>query len=373
MPSARLRDLKPSAIRLISDAAPPDAIPFGLGQPTWDMPAPAREALRSVSGPCPYGPNVGRVDLRDEIARFHGVPGRDHVLVTLGTQGALYCLFTAWLDAGDQVLMPTPGFVAYPALARLAGAEIVEYPLATGDRFRLDPVAFAAALERAPRAKLAILNLPSNPTGAAGSREALAAVAAACERRGVLLVSDEVYRDLYYQQRPPSLFDVTDRGAVLYSVSKGFGAPGLRVGWIAASPDILRPIATVHGYAATAASHPAQGAALALLQQREQVLAQAREEVGRRFAALHSALSEHLGMDASPPDGSFYYWLPLPEHAFADPLAFCIRLRDEGRVVLVPGLAFGELGRRHARLSFAASEQQIAEGVRRLAPYWQPR
>ncbi len=372
-PAKRLADLAPSAIRMISDPAGPDVIPLGLGQPTWDLPEPARAALASLQGPCPYGPNAGRVDLRATIASFHGVPGPDHVLVTLGTQGALYCLFTAWLDEGDEVLLPDPGFVAYPALARMTGARIVTYALAANDRFRLDPAAFRAALDRAPRAKLAVLNLPGNPTGGAATVAALREVADACERRDVLVVSDEVYRDLYYDARPASLLDVTDRGAVLSSVSKAFGAPGLRVGWVAAKPDVLKPAATVNGYAATAASYPAQGAALALLENRERVLEEARREVGTRFAALASALHTHLGVESVAPDGSFYYWLPLPEPAYDDPFAFCVRLRDEGGVVLIPGLAFGEGGRRHARLSFAASPAQLEEGVRRFAPFWNHR
>jgi aspartate/methionine/tyrosine aminotransferase len=249
-------------------------------------------------------------------------------------------------------------------------AECVPYALAERDRFRLDAAAFRVALAGAPRARMAVLNSPSNPTGGGGSRDAMRAIADACRERGVLPVSDEVYRDLHFGTRPASLFDVTSQGVVLSSVSKAFAAPGLRVGWAAGPPELLEPAAVVNGYSATAASHPCQGAALALLQQRDSVLPASRAEAAKRFAALKDALHRRLGLDVEPPDGTFYCWLPLPEHAFDDPVAFCVRVRDEGKVVLVPGLAFGERGRRFARLSFAASPEQLVEGVRRFAPYF---
>lgn len=366
----RIQGMKPSAIRLISDPAGPDAIPLGLGEPTWDMPEVAREALAQSFGKCPYGPNIGRVDLREEAARYLEVAGPEHVGVTIGTQGALYCLLTAFLDEGDELLVPDPGFVAYAAIARMSGGRVVPYRLAEDDRFRLDADLFCEALDGAKAATVAILNVPSNPTGGAASLETLRKIAAACDARDVLLISDEVYRELYFGERPPSLRDVTSEGVVVTSVSKAFGAPGLRVGFVAGPADVVKKAATVNAYAATAAVYPAQAAALALLRARDLVLPMSREHVRRRFSALQAALKEHLDQDVSPPDGSFYLWLPLPESAYADPFAFCVRLRDEGRVVLVPGDAFGPRGARHARLSFAASEAQLREGVRRLAPYF---
>jgi len=369
-PARRIDGLKPSAIRLISDPAGPDAIPLGLGEPTWDMPREGRDALASRAGPCPYGLNAGRIDIREEAARYLDVPSADHVVVTIGTQGALYCLFAAFLDEGDDILVPDPGFVAYAAIAKMNGGRIVPYALAEHDRFRLDAGLFCEALAGAPNAKIAVLNVPSNPTGGAASKETLRRIAEACAARGVLLISDEVYRELYFGERPASLRDVTEDGVVVTSTSKSFGAPGLRVGLAAGPPEVVKRAATVTAYSATAAAYPSQEAALALLRARDQILPAAREHVSRRFEVLQSALKEHLGQDVNPPDGSFYFWLPLPESAYADPFGFCVKLRDEGRVVLVPGDAFGPGGGRHARLSFAASEDQLREGVRRLAPYF---
>jgi aspartate/methionine/tyrosine aminotransferase len=367
-PAARLSLLKPSPIRAITDGTPPGAIPLGLGEPTWDLPEVGRKALQRNPGPCPYVPHVGLLDLRKAVAAFHGAHV-DEVLITTGSQGALFSLFQAWVEPGTKVLVPDPGFVAYPALALMAGAEAVTYPLSK-DRFRLDADALIRTLDATPDVSVVVLNLPSNPTGGGGSLEALKRVADACIARGVLLISDEVYRDLHFGTRCPSLRDVTDRGVVTSSVSKGWGAPGLRVGWAVGDPVWLLPARTVHGCAVTGTATPAQWAALALIERSDTVLAEARAAVGERWQALAAALREELGQVVTPPDGTFYHFMALPEAAHADPVAFCLKLRDEAKVVLIPGLAFGEGGRGHARLSFAATPEQLREGVRRLAPYW---
>jgi aspartate/methionine/tyrosine aminotransferase len=266
--------------------------------------------------------------------------------------------------------VPDPGFAAYPALARLAGAEPVTYALNAIDRFRLDAKAFLAALEAGPRIKAAVINFPCNPTGGGASLEDLKAVSLACQQRGILLLSDEVYRDLYFGFRPPSLRDVGSYGVVLSSMSKGWAAPGLRVGWAVGDPAWLGPASTIHAFAVTAASSTTQRAALALLEASDEVLPQGRKEISARWQALASAWEAHFDAEISPPDGTFYHWILLPSSAHLDPFAFCLRLRDEGKVVLVPGSAFGEAGRNFARLSFAASPEQLAEGVRRMAPFW---
>ena len=366
-PAARLAHLKPSPIRALSEGARPEAVPMGLGEPGWALPEPARLALARQTGPCAYGPNAGLPALQEAIAAFHHtVPAR--TLVACGSQGALFALFQAWLEPGDAVLVPDPGFLAYPALARLAGAEPVSYALGTG--FQLDAQAFRDALDRTPAAKVAVVNHPGNPTGAGASAQALQAVAEACAARGVLLLSDEVYRELCLGPRVPSLHELTDTGIVLGSVSKAWGAPGLRVGWALGAPELLAPARLVHAYMVTAPARPAQEAALALLAASGTVLAEARGHLKLRWEAFSEAFLAGFGQSPEVAAGGFYHWLPCPPWALADPMAFCLRLRDEGGVVVVPGSAFGEAGRGFVRLSYAGDPAQIREGVRRLAPFW---
>lgn len=368
-PAPRIGSIGLSPIRLFTQGAPADAIPMGLGEPTWDLPEPARRALARTSGPCDYGPNAGLLELRQALATWYGAD-LEEVLVTSGSEGALFSLLMAWLGPGDEVLIPDPGFTAYPFLARIAQAEAVPYPLSSAQRFRLDAQAFLACLEAHPRAKAAILNHPGNPTGGGAALEDLKTIAQACQARGLLLISDEVYRELHFGVRPPSLRDAGSYGVVLSSMSKGWAAPGLRVGWAVGDPRWLAPARSIHAFAVTAAAAPCQRAALALLEASDEVLPQGRREIALRWEALASVWKEQFSEVLTPPAGAFYHWLALPSQP--DPMAFCLRLRDEAKVVLTPGSAFGAAGRNHARLSFAAHPEQIREGVRRIAGYWEP-
>jgi len=363
--ASRLSRLRPSPIRALSEGAPADAVPMGLGEPGWDLPAPAREALARTQGPCAYGPNAGLPGLQEAVAAFHGTRA-DEVLLTTGSQGALFALIQAYAEPGDAVLVPDPGFLAYPALARVAGAEPVPYALGPG--FRLDAGRFREALDRTPQAQVAILNHPGNPTGAGASREDLAEIAEACARRGVLLISDEVYRELRLGEPVPSLREVTADGLVLGSVSKAWGAPGLRVGWALGDPALLAPARLVHAYMVTAPARPSQLAAQALLEASDQVLAEARVHLSLRWEAFRSAFQDHFGRTPELASGGFYHWLEMPPGV--DPMVFCLKLRDEGRVVVVPGMAFGDRGANHVRLSYAGDPGRIREGVARLAPFW---
>lgn len=371
-PATRAAGLRPSPVRMMMEGAPEDASPLGLGEPSWDLPEPARRALeRSGDGVCGYGPNNGLPELRAAIARrYRAEP--DDVLVTAGSQAALFALYHAYLGPGDEALIPDPHFPAYSALAQLAGAGVATYPLSADDAWRPDADRFIAALAARPKAKIAVVGSPANPTGAAVEAGTLRRMAEACAERGVLLVSDEVYRELDLGAPIPGLRDVATTGVVVSSVSKAWGAPGLRVGWISGDAALLAPVRTLHSFMCTSASVPSQRAALALLADSAAVTALAREEVAARWDALAETAREAWGAELRRPDGAFYWWTPLPAHAGSDDLAFALRLRDEAHVVTTPGFAFGAGGRGHLRISFAARPERVAEGVRRLARLWVP-
>ncbi|QFG69791.1 pyridoxal phosphate-dependent aminotransferase [Ornithinimicrobium pratense] len=409
-PASRVTGQRLSPIRRMAVGAPPGTINLALGEPGWPLPDVARQALADVGqgdGPLPYGPNTSRPDLVEAIADYHsrtsqtvhpvhrtltaqntpqGSTGHatvsvDQIMVTSGSQAALFALFQAHVEPGSTVLVPDPGFVSYPSLARLCDAEPVGYPLAPGGH--LDAEALVETLLAHPRASMVVLCHPANPTGGMASAADLTAVAETCAARGVLLVSDEVYRELWVDEPPPSLHDVAaiDTGVVLGSMSKAFGAPGLRLGWAVGGAQTLAPARIVHNAMTTAPAQPSQAAALALLKAADEVLADSRGHVRRRWGIAEQvapALTTRARSAPSSARAGIYLWVPVPRGARDaagtdgdDPtLAFALRLRDEGGVTTVPGSAFGPRGAGHLRVSLGGPLDDLEEGLRRLAPWW---
>lgn len=368
--ATRVTSLSPSLIRAMSVGAPPAAIDLGLGVPGWALPEPARRALAECAGrdePLGYGPNGGLPELISAIGDYHQVPeAPDQVMVTAGSQAALTALFLAHVSPGQLVLVPDPGFPAYATLARLAGALPVPYRL--GPHGQLDAAAFTQALDTGDVA-LAVINHPGNPTGGGASPEALAAVASASRAAGAVLVSDEVYREVYLGRRPATLRDVTDSGVVLSSVSKGWAAPGLRVGWAVGDPALLQPARLVHNAMTTSAARPSQLAAAALLRHSDQVLQQTRRELIQRWSIAQTGPA--AVRPVTTPAGGFYAWIPVPPWAAHDTTAFCLRVRDEGQVIVVPGTAFGAAGEGFVRVSCGGDPSLLAQGLARMAPFWE--
>lgn len=365
----RVAALRPSPIRAVSAGAPPGAISLALGEPGWPLPAVARDALSAWAADartCGYGPNEGLPELVDALSTRCAVPP-DQLMVTAGSQAALYAVFTAHAEAGSRVLVPDPGFPAYRTLATLAGASATAYPLGAGGA--LDPQPVTDLLAAHDDVSLVVLGHPGNPTGGPASTEALALVAAACERAGVVLVSDEVYRELHLGTPQPSARHVSERALVVESVSKGWAAPGLRVGWATGPAELLAPARLVHNAMNTAPARPAQVAAAALVRASAEVLAQSRRQVAQRWALVEQG--RPTLRPAAAATAGFYLWLALPPWARGGAEAFVLRLRDEGGVVVVPGSAFGPGGREHVRVSLGGPLTELEQGLARLAPWWE--
>ena len=376
-----MRGLDTSLIRSFALDAPSANISLALGEPGWPLPLVARLALGDWAhrpGSCTYGPNAGLPELQAAVADRAGCR-TDEVMLTAGSQAALYAVMTAHLDPGDVVAVPDPGFPAYRTVARLAGATAVAYPM--GSAGTLDPAALAATLEQCgtgPGAvRMVVLNHPGNPTGAGASRAALEQVAELCERHaGLLLVSDEVYRELYLERPQPSLREVTHEGIVTESVSKAWSAPGLRVGWALGPPGLLSPARLVHNAMNTAPARPSQVAATALLRASDDVLPAARAELRARWQTVRDQGPAWLS-SLGTPEGGFYLWAPVPAAAGASVgasgsgQAWARDLRDRGGVTVVPGSAFGPAGDGHVRLSVGGPLDELAEGLRRIAAFSQ--
>lgn len=373
-----------SPIRAIRALKHPAAIDLGIGEPLECWPAGfsdevARVAAAAIGrGGVPYLPHVGHGGLRKHLQERYLT---EHVLITNGAQGALAAAILAMTHKGDRVIVPDPGFVAYPHLIRWAGGEPVPVDARASAR-GLDLHQLEHELRFGARGL--VLGQPSNPSGVALASEDLARAMELLAQYGAWLVADVVYAELpmLWEAIPvPVLGEpahparrAQDRAgvrvppgmdvAIVSSTAKAWCAPGLRVGWLASSKAEWAERATrVHSLFNTHASSLGQEVALYLLENlsTSQIAAVLRRRGEQALEALRPVMPE---LALAP--GSFYLWIPLP--AGRDDAEFVKQqaVRADG-VALIPGGAFGLHGRGWIRLSHGVAGDQVAEGSRRLA------
>jgi len=365
--AARLHGVERTLIRRIFDAAPPGSINLGLGQP--DLPTPPGIALAGIeaiaSGRTAYTSTGGDPVVRDAIARRypHVARGGAGALVTIGSQEAVFVSVLALAGPGDEVLVPDPGYPAYPVLARLAGAEAVSYPLRPERAFRLDAEDVARRLT--DRTRLVILCSPSNPTGAIDEDDELSRLARILGERGVPYLSDEIYAHFAYERPATSISrHAPGEGLVVSGLSKDVSMTGWRLGWAVGPEEIVARLVACHQYVVTCASSISQAAALAALSpEGDRERARILETFRRRRTVMLEALRAIPGLPVTPPDGAFYFFVDVRARGGSMELAERLLAR---RVITIPGEAFGPGGAGFLRLSYAATEEDIRAGVEAL-------
>lgn len=366
-PPKRLQGIEKSVIRQVFDRALPGSLNLGLGEP--DLPTPdvirkaaARIIIEEQNG---YTSHAGLPALREKVAsEYPYLEGRaERVVITAGSQEALYLALLTLVDEGDEVLLPNPGFVAYPTIVRMAGGNAKFYRMPREQGFAFDAEEFRRALT--PRTKVVVCISPSNPTGRTLTNEDLAAIADAVRDHGAYLISDEIYRELYYtRERPGSLSSLCDRTIVISGLSKSMSMTGWRLGWLCGDDDLVKTMLVLHGYVTTCASTVSQKASLvAWSDEAEAARAGFRETFRARRDHLLGLIQSELGLRAVTPDGAFYTMLDVSE--FGSSMKVAEALLEE-KVITVPGAAFGSEGEGFLRVSFCAELEMLEEGVRRI-------
>lgn len=356
----RLRDIELSLIRQINALATPYSVSLGIGEPNVAPDERLREmAQRAAQTPWQYSPNAGHLSLRRKIAEGTDYEPKSEVCVTAGTQEGLFAIFTAYVNPDDEVLVPDPGFLAYATLAKICGARVVPYKLEPPD-WAIDVDALAKLIT--PRTKIIIVNSPSNPLGSVASRATLERIASL----GPLVVSDEVYREIWYDAPPASMTGVGDNVIVLNGLSKSHAMTGLRLGWILAKESVMKPVITAHQYIATCASVFSQALAELVFDDRTwnaSWLDALREKFREQRDAAIYAIHHELEIEIPPPAGAFYAFAPVPS---CDTITFAKTLATDAAVLVIPGLAFGTQGQGFIRISYAAPLDQITSGIERI-------
>jgi len=363
----RLQGLQPTLIRQFFERALPDSINFGLGEP--DLPTPdfmRREAARvTLDEQNGYTSHPGLPALRQKIAEQypHLSLGISDVVVTVGSQEAMTDAFLCIVDAGDDVLIPNPSFPAYDACVRIAQGNPVYYRLPAEKDFAFDIEEFKRSIT--PKTKAAVVISPSNPTGKIFTPDDLKQIAAVLDGTGIYLISDEIYSDLYFDERPHSASEYYDRTVIVSGLSKSLSMTGWRLGWAASSrPEIMKAIQILHGYMTVCTSAITQKAALlGWTDEAEAAKRDAREIYKKRGEYLVQLFADELGLKATSPEGAFYTMLDV--RPLGDDLEIAEKCL-QNRVVTVPGIAFGTEAKGFLRISFCNTEEKMAEGVRRM-------
>lgn len=363
----RLQNVQPTLIRRIFERALPDSINFGLGEP--DLPTPqfireeaARVTLEEQNG---YTAHAGLPALREKIAEQypHLDLNANQVCVTVGSQEAMTAAFLAILDDGDEVLIPNPSFPAYVNCVNLAGGVPTFYRLPAEKDFGFDIEEFKSKIT--PKTKAVVIISPSNPTGKIFTEEDLKQIAETLEGTGIYLMSDEIYSELYFTEKPHSASEFYDKTLIVSGLSKSLSMTGWRIGWLASSQsDVVKATMTVHGFLTVCTSTITQKASLlGWTKEAEKAKADAREIYKRRGDYLIDLLQKELNLRGTSPEGAFYTMVDVRN--LGDDLEIAEKFLAN-RVITVPGIAFGDEAKGFLRVSFCNTEEKIAEGVRRM-------
>jgi len=373
--SRRIAGLKPSGIRKFFDIAATmkDVISLGIGEPDFTTPEPIVQAgIRSLErGETHYTSNFGIIELRralaDHFTQLYGLHynPETEILITVGGSEALNLAAIALLNPGDEVIIPTPCFVAYQAAVIMAGGVAVEVPSRMENNFDFDPEEIRAAIT--PRTKAILIGFPNNLTGAVASRDNLLKIAKMAEEHDLIVISDEIYDRLVYGVKHtcfPMLPGMHDRTLLLGGFSKDYAMTGWRIGYAAGPEDLIKGLLRVHQYMVMSAPTMSQYAALEAIQKGDPYVQQMLAEYDRRRKLIVNGLNQ-IGLPTFEPKGAFYAF-PKVSATGLDDETFCNRLLQDQRVAMVPGNSFGVGGEGFARCSYATSYELIEEALERI-------
>jgi len=380
--SSRATSLTPSLTLSIDSKAKAmksegiDVCSFGAGEPDFDTPEHIKAAAISAleAGFTKYTPSSGIPDLRQAVAdKFLIDNGIDYkpsqIIISDGAKHSCYNAILATCQPGDEVIVPSPYWLSYPEMVRLAGADPVFVYTKEEDGWKLTAEEFENAMT--PRTKMIILNSPGNPTGAVYTKEELQALANVAAEEEILILSDEIYEKLVYDDsRHISIASLGqeyyDLAITVNGFSKSYAMTGWRIGYLGAPDPIAKAIDSIQSHSTSNACSFAQKGALAALRGDQQSVADMRDEFNLRREYMIERLSKMPHLSVVRPNGAFYVLvniskLGLTSQNFAD------RLLSKANVAVVPGIAFGD--DRTLRFSYATSLDVIKKGMDRFEEF----
>lgn len=346
---------------------------FSAGEPDFDTPEHIKAAAKRAldEGKTKYGPAAGEPKLREAIARKlqndNGLCyAAENVIVTNGGKHSLFNLILALIEEGDEVIIPSPYWLSYPEMVKLAEGNptIVQTDASTG--YKITPDQLRKAIT--PKTKLFILNSPSNPTGVVYSPDEIKALAEVVVEKDILVVSDEIYEKIIYDGTQhlsigavsPEVFarTITSSG-----FAKAYSMTGWRLGYVAGPIELVKAMITIQGHSTSNVCTFAQYGAIAALESPQDCVEQMRQAFAQRRQVMLERLNAIPGISCAKPDGAFYMFVNISKTGLTS-MEFCNALLETQHVATIPAVAFGADD--HIRLSYATDMTSIEKGMDRL-------
>ncbi|GEM05402.1 aminotransferase [Halolactibacillus miurensis] len=373
-----IKTLKPSGIRRFFDLAQSmeGVISLGVGEPDFTTPWSVIEAsYHSLErGFTAYTPNAGLLTLRQSISRFLDTrfqvryQPEDEVIVTVGASQSIDLAFRAILNPGDEVIVMEPSFVSYIPTITLAGGVPVIVDTYEKDAFKLSKEAVEAAITE--KTKAILICSPNNPTGAVLSREDLIGISDVIKGHDLLVISDEIYADLLYDDTYTSMASMEgmkERTLLVSGFSKAFAMTGWRLGYVCGPKDLIAQMLKIHQYTIMSAPTMAQYGAIEALENGLSEVEMMKESYKQRRNYVVKALTR-MGLSCHVPGGAFYVFPSIKSTGLSSS-DFAEQLLMEEKVAVVPGSVFGDSGEGYIRCSYAASMKQLTEAMDRISRF----
>ncbi|MBN2449709.1 MAG: aminotransferase class I/II-fold pyridoxal phosphate-dependent enzyme [Lentisphaeria bacterium] len=353
-----------------------EVISLGIGEPDFVTPWKIREAAIYAirRGHTTYTSNLGLLALRRAVCRYveeHFGPAYDperECIITVGVSEALDLILRAVLNPGDEVLYHEPCYVSYAPTITMTHAVAKPVVTCRENDFALDPRAVEEAIT--PKTRVLLLNFPNNPTGAGLTAAGKAAIAEVAIRHDLLVISDEIYEELSYGERSPSIASLPgmrERTVLLNGFSKAFAMTGFRIAYGCGPQDLIEAMMKIHQYSMLCASSIAQAAAIEALQNGAAEREEMRLEYHQRRNVIVKRLND-MGLDCFMPRGAFYVF-PCIRGTGLSSLQFANRLLREQKVAVVPGTAFGACGEGFVRCAYATGMADIEVAMERIRDF----
>ncbi len=375
--TAKAKKLKAEGVSIIG---------FGAGEPDFNTPEYITNAAKHALdiGFTKYTPAAGMPELKEAICKkFLKDNGLSYessqIVVSTGAKSSLFHAICAMVDEGDEVILPSPYWLTYPELVKLAGGKTVFIKTMANDGYKMTAEQFSEAITE--RTKLLILNSPNNPTGAVYSEKELSAIAKVCEEKGLYVISDEIYEKLVYGgEKHVSIAALSpymkEHTVVVNGMSKSYSMTGWRIGYLAAPKDIAKAVSSMQSHTTSNACSIAQYASVTALESEEsdKFIEKMQETFDERRKYMVKTLQSTEGIILPEPKGAFYvfadvsafYGKSFQGEKVTGSLSFAELALKKG-VAVVPGIAFGDDD--CIRLSYAISIEDIKEGLKRLKDF----